>query len=172
MKRPPVSIRYYPHYSYANPVRANEMQTVLQQEELDFNFTDQTTTEIYNRTPAMLFSLEGNALLSAVSDYWLLATGYERQDIVGRPFADRVAEADRALYAGRKARGRPGPQAVEVTVGFIRWDGGVMDVLIAERELGAAGDATGSLNVMTDVTDPQQSAQNRKSAVKGKRGEK
>lgn len=135
----------------------NEMQTLLERDERAVKRAHERTTEIYNHTPAMLFSLDRNDLISAVSDYWLLATGYSRGEVVGARFTDLVAPQDHHLFAERKTRLRADGRSVEVTVRFICKDERLMDALIVERELGTDGDANGSLNVMTDVTELKQS---------------
>ncbi|MCC2610666.1 EAL domain-containing protein [Neorhizobium petrolearium] len=136
----------------------NEMQTLLEREERELKRAHQQTTEIYNLTPAMLFSLTPRDQIAAVSDYWLLATGYSREDVIGRPFSDLVDFADRETYRQRKAQGKSNGPAMEVTVRFLCADGRLMDVLIVETELGAAGASMpGSLSVMTDVTELKQS---------------
>ncbi len=136
----------------------NEMQTLLEREERELKRAHQQTTEIYNLTPAMLFSLTSDDQIAAVSDYWLLATGYSRDAVLGRPFRDLVADGDREAYRFRKAQAKSNGLAIEVTVRFICADGRLMDVLIAETELGTAGSGMpGSLSVMTDVTQLKQS---------------
>ena len=145
----------------------NEMQSLLEREERELKRAHRQTTEIYNLTPAMLFSLTPDDLIAAVSDYWLLATGYRREDVIGRPFADLIAPSDRELYSQRKTRVKAAGLATEVTVRFLCRDGRVMDVLIAETELNAAAiDQQGSLSVMTDVTELKQSElRNHKQAI-------
>ena len=137
----------------------NEMQIQLERDERDLKQAHQQATEIYNRTPAMLFSLDQDDLIAAVSDYWLLATGYSREDVVGRPFIDLVVPADHAAFAGRQSKLRPDGQSVEATVRFICCDGTIIDVLIIERELDGRYGTTGSLNVMTDITELKRSEQ-------------
>ncbi|AXV15875.1 diguanylate cyclase [Neorhizobium sp. SOG26] len=135
----------------------NEMQTLLEREERELKRAHQQTIEIYNLTPAMLFSLTVDDHISAVSDYWLLATGYNRADVIGRPFLDLIAPADHALFADRKNQAKPDSPAIEATLRFIRADGSMIDVLIVETSLSAAGKPPGSLSVMTDVTELKQS---------------
>ncbi|MBW6423007.1 EAL domain-containing protein [Rhizobium sp. XQZ8] len=136
----------------------NEMQTLLEREEREIKRAHQQTTEIYNLTPAMLFSLNSGDEIAAVSDYWLLATGYRREDVLGHPFSELVAPADRETYGKRKEQSKAGGAAVEATVRFVKADGSTMDVLIVETELRAAGGTIpGSLSVMTDVTELRQS---------------
>lgn len=136
----------------------NEMQTLLEREERELKRAHQQTTEIYNLTPAMLFSLTPHDQIAAVSDYWLLATGYRREDVIGRPFSDLVDPSDREIYRERKAQGKSNGPAIEVTVRFLCADDRLMDALIIETELGEAGSSMpGSLSVMTDVTELKQS---------------
>ncbi|WP_117193677.1 EAL domain-containing protein [Rhizobium terrae] len=136
----------------------NEMQTLLEREERELKRAHQQTTEIYNLTPAMLFSLTASDQIAAVSDYWLLATGYRREDVLGHPFSELVAPSHRQIYARRKAQVKTSGPAIEVTVRFLCADGRMMDVLIVETELGtASGNIPGSLSVMTDVTELKQS---------------
>lgn len=136
----------------------NEMQIQLDREERELKRAHQLMKETYNLTPAMLFSLDADDTISAVSDYWLLATGYRREDVLGRPFRDLVAAADRDRYARRKGGGVPAGSASDVTIGFVCADGRIMDALIAETQLmSAAADLPASLSVMTDVTELKQS---------------
>ncbi|MDO1582332.1 putative bifunctional diguanylate cyclase/phosphodiesterase [Rhizobium oryzicola] len=145
----------------------NEMQIQLEREERELKRAHQQTTEIYNLTPAMLFSLDENDLIWAVSDYWLLATGFKRKDVVGKPFVDLIFPADRALYINRKKADNHASTAREVTVRFLCEDGRIMDVLILETDLKSEGaDLPASLSVMTDVTELKQSEQrNRRQAI-------
>ncbi|WP_105384127.1 EAL domain-containing protein [Neorhizobium alkalisoli] len=136
----------------------NEMQTLLEREERELKRAHQQTTEIYNLTPAMLFSLDRSDQIAAVSDYWLLATGYRRDDVIDRPFSDLVAPPDREIYRQRKEQGKSSGPVIEVTVRFLCADGRLINVLIVETELSAAsGSIPGSLSVMTDVTELKQS---------------
>jgi len=145
----------------------NSMQIQLEQEEQELKRAHQHTTEIYNLTPAMLFSLDEADHIIAVSDYWLVATGYWREEVLGRYFAELVFPGDREAYASRKHGRDSKGAAFEVTVRFLRSDGRPMDVLIVETEMTTEGTrhAT-SLSVMTDVTDLKQSEQlNRHQAI-------
>jgi len=130
----------------------NEMQARLAQEENDLKRAHARTTRIYNLTPAKLYSVDDDDRLTAVSDYWLLATGYDRASILGRPFADFLEETTRSTYENRKRHTREGVQAGSVTVKFRCADGRLIDVLIKEVQAVDAGE-TLSLAVMTDVTD-------------------
>lgn len=138
----------------------NEMQTQLEHEELELKWAHEHTTEIYNRTPAMLFSTDAEDLITAVSDYWLLATGFERRMVIGCHFSTFLHEEDRALYAERFNAASKDSEARDITARFLCADGRVMDVLIAGTVLPATiARPVASLSVMTDVTDLRQSEQ-------------
>ncbi|WP_165218481.1 putative bifunctional diguanylate cyclase/phosphodiesterase [Affinirhizobium pseudoryzae] len=145
----------------------NQMQIQLEREERELKRAHQQTTEIYNLTPAMLFSLDGNDMIFAVSDYWLLATGYARDTVLGRPFVDLVVPQDHETYKNRKQMTRSIAGVCEVTVRFLCADGRTMDVLILETALTSSGDdLPASLSVMTDVTELKQSeTRNRRQAI-------
>ncbi|MFD1747099.1 putative bifunctional diguanylate cyclase/phosphodiesterase [Rhizobium helianthi] len=136
----------------------NEMQTQLDREERELKRAHQQTSEIYNLTPAMLFSLDSDDLIWAVSDYWLLATGYSRRTVLGRPFVELIVEEDRPLYLNRKAQSGYEGAARGVTVRFECANGRIIDVLIMETLLKtSSAELPTSLSVMTDVTELKQS---------------
>lgn len=136
----------------------NEMQIQLDREERELKRAHQQTTEIYNLTPAMLFSLDSEGMIWAVSDYWLLATGHSRRTVLGRAFADLIIPEDRALYLDRKSEDDRESARQGVTVRFQCADGRIIDVLIMETLLkSASAELPTSLSVMTDVTELKQS---------------
>lgn len=145
----------------------NQMQIQLEREERELKRAHQQTTEIYNLTPAMLFSLNSDDMIFAVSDYWLLATGYARETALGRPFVELVVPEDHETYRNRKKMTRSIAGVCEVTVRFLCADGRRMDVLILETALTSSGeDLPASLSVMTDVTELKQSeTRNRRQAI-------
>lgn len=147
----------------------NEMQSQLEKEELEIKNAHARKTEIYNRTPAMLFSLDRHDRIAAVSDYWVHATGYDRARILGLNFADLIHPDDRTLFQERKtAHQAADTQQAGITVRFHCRDGSVMDALILEKALDSSDTAHHStcLCVMTDVTELRQSEKrNRQQAI-------
>lgn len=146
----------------------NEMQTQLEKEELEIKHAHERKTEIYNRTPAMLFSLDRYDRIAAVSDYWVQATGYDRARILGLNFADLIHPDDRSLFLQRKAaQHSPDVAHAGITVRFHCMDGSVMDALILEKALDSGNAHQGTyLCVMTDVTELRQSEKrNRQQAI-------
>jgi diguanylate cyclase (GGDEF)-like protein/PAS domain S-box-containing protein len=135
----------------------NAMQIKLEQEESELKIAHRRSTDIYNTTPAMLFSLDEEDRITGVSDYWLVATGYKRHEIVGRRFIELVPAAAQVAYIDRK-KTRSIAGVLEATTQFVCADGRIMDVLIAEARRVSGGDTEDlSLSVMTDVTALKQS---------------
>ncbi|MDW5312853.1 EAL domain-containing protein [Rhizobium sp. PL01] len=136
----------------------NEMQSKLEREETELKLAHSRATDIYNLTPSMLFSLDPANCLTAVSDYWLTATGYARSDVIGRVFTDFVDEHWHETYRARRRNGNTSHANIcEVTVPFIKANGETMTVLILEMKSTASGERGGlSLSVMTDVTELKQ----------------
>ncbi|NTJ42953.1 EAL domain-containing protein [Agrobacterium larrymoorei] len=140
----------------------NEMQIQLEREEHEIKRAHRRTTEIYNRTPAMLFSLDQQDRIVAVSDYWVEATGYSRTDVLHRSFSDLIHEKDRQSFTKRRslaASGNDKNTDADMTVRFICADGHMMDVLISEKNLDAkdAQRPAEVLSVMTNVTELRRS---------------
>ena len=132
----------------------NEMQDRLEREEQELKVAHRRATEIYNLTPAMLFSLDAEGRLTAVSDYWLLATGYAREAVIGRNFTDFVDPNWHEAHRLHVQSTAPGNGTIrEVTLPFRKADGEFMTVLILETETGSN---RLSLSVMTDVTALKQ----------------
>lgn len=138
----------------------NEMQSKLEREEKELKLAHARATDIYSLTPAMLFSIDVQNRITAVSDYWVTATGYRREQVIGREFTEFVADEWRETYRNRHESGTDGG-ICEVTVRFRCANDSVIDVLILETETGASsGRQALSLSVMTDVTDLKE-AENR-----------
>ncbi|PPJ45998.1 sensor domain-containing diguanylate cyclase [Rhizobium sp. KAs_5_22] len=145
----------------------NAMQSQLEQEERELKIAHRRATDIYNLTPAMLFSLDEQDRITGVSDYWLLATGYQRSEVLGKRFADLVHEDAREGYLERKRQKHRENAVVESTTKFVCAGGNLMDVLIVEASKeGKTGENGLSLSVMTDVTALKQSeARNHRQAI-------
>ncbi|NVD39444.1 EAL domain-containing protein [Ensifer sp. HO-A22] len=133
----------------------NEMQDRLERESTELKCAHERATDIYNLTPAMLFSLDTDNRLCAVSDYWLLATGYAREQVIGENFTDFIDPHWHETYRSHAKAIAVGDHNIcEVTVPFRKADGEFMTVLILETE--TTGDGDLSLSVMTDVTALKQ----------------
>ncbi|MGR6468814.1 EAL domain-containing protein [Rhizobium sp. PAMB 3182] len=145
----------------------NEMQARLAKEELELKQAHDRATTTYNLTPAKLYTVDEQDRLVAVSDYWLLATGYRREDVLGRTFGSFVHEASREAYAEYKIKAAQWQGDYNPTVKFGCADGRVIDVLIKEVPM-EQDDGNGLVNlaVMTDVTELKDAEQrNRMQAI-------
>jgi PAS domain S-box-containing protein len=60
--------------------------------------------QLYRATPAMLHTVDANACVVTVTDYWLQKMGYAREEVVGRSILDFFSEADRKRFASGKLR--------------------------------------------------------------------
>ncbi|WLR91411.1 EAL domain-containing protein [Shinella zoogloeoides] len=145
----------------------NEMQSKLEREEKELKLAHARATDIYNLTPAMLFSIDAHNRITAVSDYWLTATGYRRDQVIGQEFTDFVAEEWRDTYRKRHAANGPENGICDVTVRFRCADSSLIDVLILETDTEASGGRQAlSLSVMTDVTDLKEAeSRNHRQAI-------
>ncbi len=143
----------------------NAMQMKLQQEETELKNAHKMATDLYNATPAMLYSLDGKDRIISVSDHWVATTGYMREEVIGLPFAELLNASSRDTFLHRKIKNESECHW-EYTSKFVCADSTVMDVLIIES-CGKTPDADGaSLNVMTDITALKQSeARNRRQAL-------
>ena len=53
---------------------------------------------LYNETPIMLHSIDPDGRLERVNDYWLEVLGYERSEVLGRPWLELLDPESRAYY--------------------------------------------------------------------------
>jgi len=109
---------------------------------------------IYNNTPVMMHSIDKQARLISVSDYWLEAMGYERDEVIGRNVYDFVTEESR-----RYGEEVTLPEFLKTGVSkdipyqFVKKNGEIMDVLLSgAAQRNEAGDIERSLTVLVDVT--------------------
>ncbi|MBB4006317.1 putative bifunctional diguanylate cyclase/phosphodiesterase [Allorhizobium taibaishanense] len=144
----------------------NAMQAKLQQEEIELKNAHRLATDIYNATPAMLFSVDADDRITGFSDYWATMTGYARENIIGQTFASLIATEARDAYHEVKLTNTAGLNR-EFTSKFVCADGRVMDVLVTESAAAVSMAQSGlSLSVMTDITALKQSeARNRRQAM-------
>ncbi|MGE4506026.1 MAG: PAS domain S-box protein [Desulfovibrionaceae bacterium] len=117
--------------------------------------------ELYNRTPAMLHSIDHEGRLVAISDYWLQTMGYERSEVLNRPLTDFLTDRSReyALTTSLPAFFRDG-ECSDVSYSMARKDGSVIDILLsAISERNAEGVVIRSLAVARDVTRERRAEQ-------------
>ncbi len=129
-------------------VKRKEIQKALGESERRYR-------SLYNHTPAMLHSIDSEGCLISVSDFWLQALGYRREEVIGRQLTDFFTESSR-LFAERSVIPdffRTGI-CQDIPYQFRKANGEVIDVLlsaVAERD--DAGRPVRSLAVSIDVTE-------------------
>ena len=110
---------------------------------------------VYHNAPAMLHSIDSHGVMVSVSDNWLDAMGYERDEVIGKELLDFLTEESAA-----NARNKVLPEffrsgfCKDVSYQFIRKDGSSMDVLLsAIGERDSDGNIIRSLAVSIDISD-------------------
>ncbi|MFQ5619756.1 MAG: PAS domain S-box protein, partial [Rhodospirillales bacterium] len=110
---------------------------------------------LYEKTPVMVHSIDRNARLISVSDYWLEVLGYERDEVLGRSIVEFYTDEARQ-YTEEIAL----PQFFktgsnkDVPLEIVKKNGDIMDILLsATAQYDEKGDFDHSLAVMIDVTE-------------------
>lgn len=116
--------------------------------------SEQRYQALYERTPAMLHSIDREGRLIYVSDRWLETLGYRRPEVIGRRSTEFLTEASKK-YAREVVLPvflRTG-RCEDVEYQFVTKAGQILDVLLsATSERDEAGQVRQSLAVLTDVT--------------------
>ena len=139
----------------ANGMDAAAAKRSYEEANLRLSASEERYRSLYEKTPAMLHSIDERGLLASVSDAWLATMGYERDDVVGRPSTDFLTPESRR-YAKEVAlpafldTGR----CSDVAYQFVTKDGDVRDILLsAISHTRDDGSFLQSLAVLHDVTD-------------------
>ena len=132
--------------------------TARKQAELALRESEERFKNLYNRTPAMLHSIDQAGKLIRVSDYWLQKMGYTRQEVIGRSSVDFLTEDSR-----KKAMEVMIPKFFtdgylkNVEYDFVTKDGRILNTLLsASSENDGAGKLIKSLAVITDITEKKK----------------
>jgi diguanylate cyclase (GGDEF)-like protein/PAS domain S-box-containing protein len=110
---------------------------------------------LYDRTPAMLQSIDAEGRLLSVSDAWLAHLGYRREEVIGRLSVDFMTPQSRrhAIEQVLPAFFRDGRNQ-GVPYQMVRRDGSVIDVRLSSvLERDAEGRPLRSMAVIEDVTE-------------------
>lgn len=134
----------------------NAMQIRLSQDEMKLKAANENLLALYNHTPAMLFSLDEQGRIVEVSDYWVIETGYSREEALGRVFSELLVDCARENFA-------PGSHGEGASSGdrFARWhcqfrkkDGRTIDVYVSEAlETLEVETRSRALLVMVDISE-------------------
>ncbi|MBL0728544.1 PAS domain S-box protein [Piscinibacter sp. HJYY11] len=115
---------------------------------------------LYEATPALLHSIDGEGRIIEVSDAWLAHLGYERSEVVGRKSSEFLTPASQARARDEvlPAFFRSG-RCDDIEYEFVRKDGRVVDMLLsATLERDDAGQPLRSLAVLQDITERKRLA--------------
>jgi PAS domain S-box-containing protein len=109
--------------------------------------------DLYEASPAMLHSIDMTGRMLSVSNAWLSRTGYLRSEVLGRSFADFVAEESsaNALEGILQELGRSG-RVHDIGLRMVRCDGSLIDVVLsATLERDESGNPRRALAVLRDA---------------------
>ena len=115
---------------------------------------EQRYRDLYDRTPMMMHSIDREGRLVAVSDAWLKAMGYRREEVLGRRSVEFLTAASQkhAREVVLPAFYKTGV-CEAVSYQMIKKSGRLLDVLLsATAERDATGAVVRSLAVLQDVT--------------------
>ncbi len=110
---------------------------------------------LYHNTPAMLHSIDANGRLLSVSDYWLEAMGYSRDEVIGQPLTqyftpESKAYAESVVFPTFFKDGF----CKDVPYRYTRKDGAIIDILLSGNAVrGDDGRILRSLAVSVNVTE-------------------
>jgi PAS domain S-box-containing protein len=117
--------------------------------------------DLYSKSPVMLHSIDAEGRILSVSDRWLEAMGYSREEVLGRKSTDFLTpesrkKAQEVIIPEFRRTGK----VDDVSYQFIRKDGQVLDIQIsAVAEQDAKGAFVRSFAVLMDVTQRNRAEQ-------------
>lgn len=133
----------------------NDMQSRMQADANRLRQAFVNLDRIYNITPAMLCATDAAGVVTSVSDHWLAATGFARDDVLGRPLAWFLPAAATATYESRvHAPLARGDAVVDVPLRLKRRDGTELDILLSGvDDQDPSAQSPSRLFVSTDISD-------------------
>ncbi len=114
--------------------------------------------QFYEKTPAMLHSIDDQGRLANVSDAWLATMGYRREEVIGRPSTDFLTPesrryAEEIVLPAYRSLGH----CESVPYQFVTKSGDIRDIeLSATSQHDDAGRFVRSLAILLDVTERKQ----------------
>ncbi|MEZ5826828.1 MAG: EAL domain-containing protein, partial [Geminicoccaceae bacterium] len=133
----------------------NAMQRRLAAESLRLRTALARIDRIYHATPALLCTLGHEGDLASVSNHWLRATGYRREEVIGQPLASFLAAASKSRFDEEVRRPlRLAEPIHDVPLVLCRRDGSTFDILFSAipDDDGDEGDGRTALCVISDVS--------------------
>ncbi|MGY6531498.1 PAS domain-containing protein [Glycocaulis sp.] len=120
---------------------------------------------IYRTTPVMMVSLSPDGHVVAVSEYWLSSLGYERDQVVGKPYDAFLtpASAEKMIALGGMEALIEAGTMRDVHARLVKADGEVIDIISsASVEFGPDGAPIAAHGISIDVTEKLAQARNLK----------
>ncbi len=142
--------------------------TARRQAELANRSSEERYRYIYNTTPSMLHSIDAQGKLTSVSDYWLEALNYTREEVLGRPYIDFIAPENHAYVTQLilPTFFRIGI-CKDVPLQILKKNGEVLEVqLSAVSERDEEGNIQRSLSVFVDITERMRAEQQLQTQVR------
>ncbi|UQA59220.1 PAS domain S-box protein [Polyangium aurulentum] len=116
---------------------------------------DASYRHFYEATPALAYVINAEGLLTVVSDQWLEALGYARDEVLGRSVLDFVAETNRRNALEVNIPRLVGEGSVRnLPEKFVKKNGELLDVLLSSVIVrDPSGEISYTLTVLVDVTE-------------------
>lgn len=89
--------------------------------------------DLYQSTPAMLHTVDGEGRITAASDHWLAKLGYTREEVIGRSILEFLSEDSRRPLEGRLREFIESGNHQNVPRQMVRKDGELIDVVMSTR---------------------------------------
>ncbi|WP_424983807.1 EAL domain-containing protein [Maritalea sp. S77] len=131
----------------------NELVDRLESEAAMASAAMEELSNVYNTTPALLFTMDSQGIICSTSTFWSETTGYKEGKCIGQPLWSFILTDACAGTKSLKTALKLGQSVRDVPLRFRTADDEIIDVLLSivpdRRSLGAAAS---HVCVMTDVT--------------------
>ena len=135
----------------------NASQEIVQRKSAEeaLSISEERYRSIYHNAPAMLHSINREGRLVSVSDHWIHALGYKRQEVIGQKLSRFLSPAS-ALYLEQNALPEffKTGSVSDIPYQFVKKTGEFIDTLVsAIGERDDNGEVIRSLAVSIDITE-------------------
>ena len=154
----------------AGTVANAQLYTDLKRAEDELRQSEVRYRDLYDNTPVMMHSIDGEGNLVSVNDFWLEALGYERGEVIGRRYTDFFTEGSRRRAVEVDLpKFRETGVACDIEYQMQKKTGNVMDVLLS----GVSQQNKSGLNhysnaFIVDVTDRKEAGDKIKASLQEK----
>lgn len=145
----------------ANTMETATIKRSYEKANQQLSTSEERYRSLYEKTPAILHSIDEQGRLVSVSDAWLATMGYERDDVIGRPSTDFLTPdsrqyAQEVVLPAYRATG----ECSDIAYEFVTKDGEIRDILLsATTQTRNDGSFFRSLAVLLDVTERRRMEQ-------------